>query len=500
MVFRDILPRPVIPMAILTMLALALLLVASSGAAAEDRWWDDLAITEAGSWSDPTGEGTDLRIDTSPDGSKLLMVGFGSPDEVRVVDRDIRTVAILTPPGPNATVSGARWSEAGTWVVAWGRAEGEDRDFLCAWDGSTFEPSDVLFENDTAPLETVHSVLFKSFDQILTVAGRDANGTSRMLIFELSTMDLRSDQPWRDNSTILAHETDSMHLICIEEGGSITTVEEGAWRGEKVHEGRPSMPTASSSPRDGSYPWLMGYEDGTVAIWAGTSTGFERAMALGDGPVEGMSWVKNDLGSYYLLSQPGDDGYSEIAVRIFVNTSFPAVTASDPLKTGAHVTMMVPDPLVPFQVFACFSDGSLVLYNLSVIPDLSPMVTIDYPVEKTEFAENFTARGTIIDDHDSIQWVKVSYDRIGWSEVNWTGDGWSFEVDVSSLKGQNHELFVEVSDGRHTNWTSVEFYLPEERVDDNNRETFFLDHPITYAVVIGTVIYLAWTWVRKKRG
>ena len=128
------------------MMVLILLVVGAPWASAELPWWDDGTMAAVGSWQDPSGEGSDLQLEFSPDGSMLLMVGYGSPDEIRVADRDIQLVTTLSPPGLNATVKGARWSHQGTWVVAWGREEGGSRDYLRAWGTASFERSDSLFE------------------------------------------------------------------------------------------------------------------------------------------------------------------------------------------------------------------------------------------------------------------------------------------------------------------------------------------------------------------
>ena len=81
-----------------SMMVLILLVVGAPWASAELPWWDDGTMAAVGSWQDPSGEGSDLQLEFSPDGSMLLMVGYGSPDEIRVADRDIQLVTTLSPP------------------------------------------------------------------------------------------------------------------------------------------------------------------------------------------------------------------------------------------------------------------------------------------------------------------------------------------------------------------------------------------------------------------
>ena len=188
-----------------TALSLALLglLLLSSGAVPGGTAADDTAeLLHVADWRDGGHQGADLTVDISADGSRLLLVGYAAPDDVRVTDRDLVPVAVLEPgPGP-FDVKGAAWSATDGSALVWGRAAGGDRDVILAYEAPTYALNGSYGASDYGGLVQVDAVCTFAMGLILAVAGRDANGTSMVNVLETASMAVMR-QPQRQTASRL---------------------------------------------------------------------------------------------------------------------------------------------------------------------------------------------------------------------------------------------------------------------------------------------------------
>ncbi len=476
-----------------------LLLMASVVSGNQD--WDDVDLEEVDHWKDPTGNGADLWIDISHDMDRLLLVGYGGPDEIRVVDRDIETIATLVPPGTDPTVKGARWSQSGTWIVAWGRAEGNDTDFLAAWNGTTYEPADNLFENDTTPLVEISSAVFMAADDILFIGGRDVDGTSKVLLVETSTMNVHINYTWENDATITYLGTDGLSLICIDETGVITSIGGTDWTEiVRFEEGSSREPSSNSISSPGRNPWAIGYEDGSVYFWRGYPIVASGDADLGSGPVQGITWAFYDIGDYYMVALPGEGQGSQLSVLYHANDTATAVPVSDTIDTGSAVTMLMMDSKAPGNIWAAFADGSLGYYNVTIIIDLPPEVTIDVPKYQQMYTGKVRFEGRFSDDHDNILSVRVRIDEGDWEDANLVGNVWWYEVDTDLLEEGFHVVNVEAFDGRHTT-RSKEFFVTPQEYDGGEGEWPPGIPQIPFLIIaIVIVVFLFWRRSRRTEG
>jgi hypothetical protein len=486
--------------ATLGLMAFSLLLLLASFVSA-DQEWDDVELREVDSWKDPSGNGTDLQMDISHDMDRLLLVGYGGPDEIRVVDRDVKTIATLVPPGINPTVKGARWSQSGTWIVAWGRAEDNDSDFLSAWNGTTYEPADNLFENDTTPLVEIGSAVFMAFGDLLFISGRDVNGTSRVLLVETSSMTVHKDYPWENDATITYLVTDGLSILCIDETGVITSIGGTDWsevvRFEDGSSHRPSSHAISSPSRN---PWVIGYEDGSVYFWQGYPIFFSGDIDLGAGPVQGLAWTFTDPGSYYMVALPGEGQGSQLSVlyKEYDNTS--VLPVSNTIDTGSPVTILMMDKDPPGNVWAAFADGSLGYYNATIILNLPPEVTIDVPLHQQLYTGKVRFEGSFSDDHDNTQWVKVRVDDDDFQDANLVGNLWWYEIDTDLIREGLHVFNIEVFDGRHQTGSAEIFNTPQEPYNNDEEGPPGIPQIPFLIVAIAVVVILLWRRAHRTDG
>jgi hypothetical protein len=496
----EILIRSIIQRMTLGLIALCLLLLLTSTVSAIQTW-DDVDLKEVDHWKDPAGNGADLMMDISHDLDRLLLVGYGSPDEIRVVDRDVNTIATLVPPGSDPTVKGARWSESGTWIVAWGRAGGNDSDFLTAWNGTTYEPANNLFENDTTPLVEITSAVFMASDDILFISGRDVNGTSKVILVETKNMNVHINYTWENDATVTFLGADRMSLLCIDETGVLTSIGGTGWTDiVRFEEGSIREPSSQSITTPGYNPWAIGYEDGSVYFWEGYPIESIGSTDLGNGPVQGITWTFTDIGDYYMVAIPGEGQGSRLTVLYNEFDNITADPVSDTIDTGSSVTLLMMDPKAPGNVWAAFADGSLAYYNTSFIIDLPPEVTIDVPNNLQEYTGKVRFEGRFSDDHDRVVSVMVRIDTDEWVEAELIGNVWWYEVDTDLLYGGLHNVTVRAFDGRHTaEWRGL-FNTPQEYNED--RDEWPPGIPLIPMLIIGivVVVYLIWRVVRRTEG
>lgn len=484
----------------LGLIALCLLLLLTSAVSAIQTW-DDVDLKEVDHWKDPAGNGADLMIDISHDMDRLLLVGYGGPDEIRVVDREVKTIATLVPPGTDPTVKGARWSQSGTWIVAWGRAEGNDTDFLTAWNGTTYEPAYNLFENDTTPLVEISSAVFMAGDDVLFIGGRDVNGTSMLLLVETGPMNVHINYTWEKDATIMYLGTDGMALQCIDETGVLTNIGGTTWMEmERFEEGSSRKPSSSSISSPGRNPWAIGYEDGSAFFWQGYPIVFSGDADLGSGPVQGIAWTFKDVGGYYVVALPGEGQGSRLTVLYneWDNTS--AIPVSDTVDAVSAVTMLIMDAKAPGNIWAAFADGSLGYYNVSNIIDLPPEITIDVPHYLQEYTGKVRFEGRFSDDHDRVNSVKVRIDTDDWVDANLIGNVWWYEVDTDTLYGGFHTVNVKAFDGRHEGQWSEFFNTPQETYNDDAEWPPGIPQIPILIIAIVVVIYLLWRRSRRTEG
>ncbi len=479
------------------LIAICILVLVASMVSAE-RYWDDVDIEVMGSWTDPGGGGQDLRFDVSTDGTRIVLAGHAAANDVLVADRDMNVLATLVSPDQGLIVEGVRWSESGKWVCAWGTADGMDHDRLWMWDGTSYEPTEELFENFTTPLQRLDSVLFVAYDDILVLAGRDENGTSRVMLWETAWSTVRRDFPWEDNATVLHLGTDMMSIVCIDERGNVSAIGGSDWSEVKDLEGHDAVPTSTSQGTYLRHPWIVGCEDGMAVLWAGFPTQLENSSSFGVGPVQAVAWSTMEGGSYYLLATPEDATRTNMTAYFYAVDQRPDNMVANPIVFPSSMTKMVTDVLVDGQVWCGFSDGTIALVNMTIIPDLPPEVTIEVPEKQQVFKENFLAQGTYWDDHDNVEWIRVRWEPESWFDANFSDGEWSYEVNHSKFDDAELSLEVEIYDGRHVNQTRVNFFAKNrEGPDDDEWPPGIPLIPIVLLVLFLALLLMVRAYKRK---
>ncbi len=327
----------------------------------------DAFIEEVASWRDPGGRGVDLRFNLSSDGSMILLRGYGSPDELRVVDLDMETLAVLPRVEMPHEVRGFTWSETDQWIVAWSRPDGGGPDFLQVFDVPSFEPNGSAHWVDAIDLVEIDMVTMIGHDEIAMVAGRDTNSTSLLLIVEVDAARVNKRFVWEGNHTIVAADSTGRETVIADSGGNLVMMAGFAWNLQRRYENAfADGPLSWYIPLDRQ--WGFGDSDGRVVMSHDHPFYNQFNITVGEGPVTGFSLTDGRLWDFMAaVGNPG--GGSRLAGWQTTGEGF----VGGPLElchldVAANVTMMRPDPRGWGRVLVAFDNGTLSSYLLNVRP------------------------------------------------------------------------------------------------------------------------------------
>ena len=327
----------------------------------------DAFIEEVASWTDPGGAGADLLFNLSSDGSMILLRGYGSPNELRVVDLDMGTIAVLPRIELPHEVRGFTWSELDQWIVAWSRPEGGGSDFLQVFDVPSFRPNGSVPWVDAIDLVEIDLLTVVAFDDIVMVAGRDANGTSVLLLVEVEAARVHKRFVWQGNHTIIAACSNGRETVIADSGGNLVMMAGFEWDLQRRYENAfADGPLSWYIPID--MQWVFGDSIGRVVMSHDSPFYNQFNITVGEGPVTGVSWTEGRLWDFMAaFLRPG--GGSRLVGWQLIGEGF----EGGPLElchldVAGNVTMMRPDPRVWGRVLVAFDNGTLSIYRLDVRP------------------------------------------------------------------------------------------------------------------------------------
>ena len=329
----------------------------------------DTSLEKTGEWRDPSAAGADLRFDVSPDGSRLLLVGYGAPNELRVTDRSLKTLSVLAPPGTPFAVKGAVWSDTGRYILVWGRVADESVDALTVYDAATFAAVPDLVPRGSVPLDTIDAAHLVAIDRILALAGSSPNGTERVLFCEVNPFLLLKDAPARGEGRVVSIDIDGRELVCVDDAGYLVVYSTNNWTFLRRYHDLPGAPTAVCISELFPTQWAVGDSTGNLTIWWGWPMVVWLNLSLGPGPIQAIALVQGDS-DIALVGVPAPGGGSRLQLWSLVHAYGRVPTVVGEVGTDATVTMLGPDPRAGTGVIAGFSDGTLRTYRLSVVYDV----------------------------------------------------------------------------------------------------------------------------------
>ncbi|MCK5414245.1 MAG: hypothetical protein KAJ35_02565, partial [Thermoplasmata archaeon] len=317
-------------------------------------------------WRDPGEGGEDLSFRVSTDGTSLLLLGYGAPGEVRVTDLDTGNATVLEPPGPDFEVTGCDWSMAGDQIVVWGEAT--EGPLIVVYDVPSYLPNSTVRWPGLVDLVQVTEVSYLADDIIMSVAGRDAYGASRLMFLEVESNSVRRDHVWEGNHTIIEVESEGGELVILDTGNTITVQKSSDWSTFIRHRDALQAGPASWHVPLGNQ-WGVGDAGGRVVLSQSFPYHPQSNITVSSGPVTGFTWTLARSLNFVVASDlPG--GGSRLAGWELFSESTRSIQPSEMcfLEIEGHVTMMLPDPRGWSRVIVALDDGTLMSVQFDIRP------------------------------------------------------------------------------------------------------------------------------------
>jgi hypothetical protein len=333
-------------------------------------------LVEVASWRHPGKDGADLTFQLNQAETRLLLVGYGARGEVRVTDLDLGNATVLDPPSPDFLAKGAEWSHTEDRIVVWGEAR-EGTPFG-VYDLPSYRMNTTAEWLDLVTFPEVTEVSFFNDDTIVSVAGRDEEGVSHLILIEVEKASLRWDHIWEGNHTILKVGHNDREMVIADSGGTITVIQSNTWDEFTRYRGaQKGGATSWHIPWD--HGWGFGDEEGRVVVSSNYPYEPEFNISVGDGPVTGFAWTFGRSGDFVTALQITGGGSRLDGWQI--SPEDPDLEVPDlmcSLDISGNVTMMGLDPRGWSRVLVAMDDGTLASYRLDVRPK-PPFYPTDAP-------------------------------------------------------------------------------------------------------------------------
>ncbi len=328
---------------------------------------EDSQIRLIGSWRDPGGKGADLAFEMNRDMTRLLLVGFGAPGEVWVSDLDLSNATVLEPPSPGFFARGAGWSYSEERIVVWG--ENEDGSPIALYDLPSYDLNTTATWLDLVTLPEVTEVSFFAGDAIVSISGRDAEGTSHLMFIETLNDAIRVDHVWEGNHTIIEVTDNNKVPVILDSGGTVTFITDNNWNEFKRYpDALRGGVTSWNIPWE--HRWAAGDGEGRLVVSDDGPYDPRYNITVGDGPVTGFAWtLGRTLDFVTALRLPGGGSLLDGWHLFSGDREGEAPEHLCSLAIEGNVTMMGQDPRGWSRVLVAMDDGTLASYVLDIRPD-----------------------------------------------------------------------------------------------------------------------------------
>jgi len=271
----------------------------------------DVKIEEVGPSLGPGEDSSGLAFESHPQGTHYLITGYGHAGEFRVLDEDLGTVAVIEPPEDGYVIRGCAFSDWGVRVLVWGRATGDANDTVLLYDvdEGAYESDDLT--NGTFPLVTIDQARPFASELVIMLAGRDGNGTSRVVFIEAMTGIVLNQVDVPGNRTVTHADQNGNHVPVLNAKGGLMVFETFNWSLTERIQALTSDPTVHEM-HDGRF-WTLATEDGTVIVEQHYGNGWTFRGDVGEGPVEGALYNERPGGGIFVVvAMPADGGGSTL--------------------------------------------------------------------------------------------------------------------------------------------------------------------------------------------
>ncbi len=343
----------------MSLLVIAMLLSPVVAPAPELEVEYSVEIEELPGGAESPGGASSFTFEYEFSGSRLLFWGWTGADDIRVMNKNLDTVKTIDLPTEGFQVHGTRWSDWGS-VIVWGNNGTGTEDSLLVYQYPDLELNASFIPRETIPLETIDSAILVAGDLIIVVAGRDANGTSRILTFETQSNRPHAEQKLTDNLTIQTLGAMGLRLVALDVEGGATIINTSAW----FFEERLEMMTGPFSCyyQTVNHPWTLGNEDGQVRVMQDFLLNQSFTYTVEVPSVQGACCIGNNNSDNIVVASPLPGGGSRIQV---FHQYYGEFQIGDEVEIEGTITTLVPDPDVYNEFSVGTSDGVFMKFNVT---------------------------------------------------------------------------------------------------------------------------------------
>ncbi len=323
----------------------------------------DMDLVEVGRSLEPSENSIDMTIDSHIEGTFYLLTGYGHADEIRVLNKGLGTRAVIEPPEDDFSIRGSAFSSWMARVLIWGRSTGDANDTLFVYDLDEGAYDADLIPNGTVPLVTIDQARLYAGDLILMVAGRDSNGTSKVLFIETAPNEVHAEENVTGNRSVLHIDTDGHAIHVLDEDGGVQVFETGNWTLTEQYQLLDSGPIVYEMHPERF--WTLATSDGYFVVGQPYEDGWNIEGNVDLAPVEGAYYHKRADNSIFAVTAcPSTDGGS--TVEFWAGGESGIWELMDETQMEKAVSFIHHVPGVDDNLLIGFDDGSIVQYRLEI--------------------------------------------------------------------------------------------------------------------------------------
>lgn len=345
-------------------LAVVLVVLASTAgdAVASYYFTAKIGVTDTQLDAVPGGGPAWVRYDGS--GDNLLIWGHEGPDDIRLLGRDLSTRKVLELPSPGYTVKGVEWGDTYDRIVVWGSPGAGLNDTLVFYRSPGWSIEEGYLPDDLLPLVEIDYARFFASDVIFAVAGRDADGTSRVLVVETGPMDLLRNNTVQEDRSVACIGKDDRFMYVLDAMGRLILYSTMDWT-PILHRDMFQSPFSSHFIESGNIERVFGGANGNVTSQVDVDRNYWAEFSTGTGPVLGVWFSEIQEGASYIVAATSEEAGSS-TLQIWDPLGGSEWTLHRKTTIDGTVSMLAMDPANNSTIVVAFQDGSLAMYELLV--------------------------------------------------------------------------------------------------------------------------------------
>ncbi len=316
-------------------------------------------------WRHESGEGDYPRFSFNHQGTLILIRGYASLYDIRVVNRTMADVKVFDLPFEKDTFTGIEWSTSDRYLVIWGQPKDMDGSPVMVYDVPSFKKSKELDLGWVwEQFDFISSIEFFPGDDVLAVGGSGGEGPA-ILVFDLGEKKVLAEHHFPGVDLIAEVHRDGEDLMAITGNGSVIVLSPPDWHIDRT--GISLSSNVMSSDVHGDFGWVAIADFQNLSIFTGDPREPILEIREFPGAMFAVAWTLVDGDMVFAFER--ESGGSTIQLwQTRDRPGLPGVQVITQLNITKTCFQLAGDPANPGLVAASFDDGTFALYYLNLTP------------------------------------------------------------------------------------------------------------------------------------